>query len=169
MNPTNDLVGFTDWMVRLLGSIADTGELTEESEAILADVGGQFQERVGDVCRLIAFMNRRQCGLAEEIAKLQVVSTAYTKSSQQLRGKLLEAMTKAEMDTLETGIYRVRRKKSPGHLTCTVDGLAALPDELCVIERRPDAKAVMQLIRVGQPMPEGVEIVQGEHVEIRVI
>lgn len=168
MRPDADLVSLDRQMLLLFHSMGDTGELTPETEAALESLEGELPHRVEAVCRVIAAFNQREAGLRKEEERFRLAAQRSAKAAELLRERLTKILQQLGVVTADGQTYRVRLKKSPPSVTVTDEALSVLPDSFVVTSRRPNSRLILHAVQAGHPMPDGVDVVQDEHVEIRV-
>jgi hypothetical protein len=141
------------------------GELTPEIEAELEKLEGAFDHKVDAVCVLrrnaLAYADACQV----EVERLDARATMFRRKAESLRHFLHNAFIQTGKDKVKTAKFTVYRQSNPASVRWTKP-LEDLPLEFRRVKVEPNIKLAGDLVKEGQPVPDGFEVVQGEHLRI---
>jgi hypothetical protein len=164
------LYELTDALRRLLDEVADgDGEMTPEQLAFEAGLKENLELKVEAVCKVRQERLVQAFAIGDEIRRLQDRKRALENGADRLKDYLKAQLAVIEETSVRTPLFSVRVQKSPARARWTREP-DQIPDALARVvpaHRELDVKVVMQLRRDGIPLPDGVEITQGEHIVIQ--
>ena len=145
---------------------ANGGELTEELEARLDALEGDFSAKVERVALYI-----RQLQVTAEAAKaekdrLAALEKRYTTEAEGLKAYLLRHLEHHGQAKVETARVRVRVQASPESVRW-IGGTFDIPMNYLVTKFSFDAKQAKQDKQDGVGLPEGIEFSKSTHLRIQ--
>lgn len=157
-----------DGRLRNLIEAEDWDEVTEAAIAgHTVDADEVDVEATADALALAYDELRRWRKETQEIASHYAARAAALRRREEFVRGLLERLLRDEgVRSMRTPHATVSLARS-SRPAVTVADPEALPPELRVAVWRPKTDALLALYHVGEPLPPGVEVKQGEHVRVR--
>lgn len=159
-----------DELVRIAEDIVEAGgELTPDLEARLAAHEGALESKVEAIALLVRQREVDAEAAKAEETRLGAIRRAHERTAVSLKGYLLACLSAAGVQRVETPLARVRVQRS-GTPSINYGGeVTALPEwarkhvpESWDIDR----KAILEAVRAGDDVPEGVVVAYSNHVRI---
>lgn len=166
MQLASDLVGLSDQLLRIITSLGDNGELTEDTERALAQLEGDIQHKVHGCARVVNALMRRETALRNEASQILAAAKRLDTAVANLRDVMCETLQDCGIPRIHGDLYTVSVQKSPPKVSASVEALDTLPDKYVVIEKRLNAKAILAAYKNGEELPAGVHVDQDNHVRI---
>lgn len=155
--------------LRQLDEMLDEAEgvLTDETEALLAQLTGTLDSKVDSICRLRKNRLASADACRAEIERLEKREDAFRRGAESLRAFLFGAFTSLQKDKVKTPSFTVFVKNGP--LSVQYDGATeALPAHFLRFKApEVDKKALLAAHEAGETLPDGVLVGRKQHLEIR--
>lgn len=143
------------------------GELTPELEAELEALEGSFAEKADRIAGARTQEESAAASYKAEADRLLTLAKAHANKAESLKRYLHKTMVVCGYDKLKTAHFAIRVQQN-SQPSVRYDGdLDKLPAEFLRIKAELDAKAVLEASKEGRAIPEGIQIVRGNHIVIR--
>lgn len=159
------LYELTDELAAVLEAGED-GELPEDLEARLDDLLPQFDQKVDNICRLMAEISARAEGRINEAERLTALGRAGLRTVGRLKSYLKDSLERMGVKKIETPLFKVRvQNNSQPSIEYTGD-VSQLPPTFRRTIIEPDKKAVLTAWKAGEELPPGFVVEVGQHLRV---
>jgi hypothetical protein len=169
MRPDQDLVALNKELLALVHSIGDDGELTKDTLARITTLEGEYPDRVEGVVKVINALKGRAAALKAQADMFRRAASRNEIAVENLREHLLNSLRQMGVDGVKGPNFAVRVKESPPSIVVDLASLETLPEEYVIVERRADKRKLLQYWKDNGVLFDGVEVFQGEHLDVRVV
>jgi len=165
------LYELTDQWQALLDAISDAdltedGEVDPEIVASLDAVGGEFTEKVDNICALVRTLDATLAGVKSEQKRLAAYNKALDSHMEWLKGYLLVNMTATGQLKVEGPRFRATVSSCPPSVNVIDEDL--LPEAFLVAQApKVDKKALLVALKAEQEVPGAVLVSDRKTVRIR--
>lgn len=161
------LYEITDKLLEIGARMVDAdGEMTPEMEKELAGWEATFEEKAAMVALFIRHLEL-QAGMAdEEATRLHALAKPRNNTAQRLKVYLMMQMEAAGVRKIDTTRIKAWIQSNPPSVRCDV-APEDLPSDLVRMKMEVDKTKILEKHKAGQPLPEGVEILQGQSLRIK--
>lgn len=143
------------------------GELTQDILDRLDQIEVTLAVKAEGIACIVRSSQAEAEALQAEIDRLQSRKRAADGRAAGLKEYLLRTMREHGRDKIDAGLFKIRRQRN-GVPAVNVDPniIDRLPDRYKKIVIEPNRAAMRDAARDGEALPDGVEIVYGEHIRI---
>lgn len=160
------LFDLVDQMNAIDAQLDETGgEITPDIERALDGLTGKMSEKVESICKLRQNWLRSAESCEAEADRMKARAKSFRGRADSIKAFLHAAFVRWDVHQLKVPAFTVWRQKNPVSIRWTKD-VAALPEEYRRVTVEPDLKKAKAALEAGEQLPDGFEIVQGEHLRI---
>lgn len=144
------LYELTDEFMALL-EMMDDPDIDEQTIIdTMESVGGEIEDKADAYARIIRELEGRIGGIKAEVERLTNRRRTMEANIDRMKRTLQDAMILTGKTKFKTDLFSFAIQKNGGSLPIIIDvEPSELPDELCVIERKPDRKAIAEALDAG--------------------
>lgn len=147
--------------------LESNGVLSDEMEAELEAMELAFDEKVERICRVITNNERTAAAYADEIDRLALHRDAHERTAKRLKEYLKGAMLVLGRDKVSAGVFKVAIQNNSRPSISWTLAPEDIPEPFKRIRVELNGTAAYDAYRDKGTLPEGFEIVNGQHVRIR--
>lgn len=153
---------------RLSDDDAEQAAIEEALVAELDAIEGTMEVKLANVAKFMLNLDWEADGLANRINALKARQKSLMNASERLRSLMEVACSTTGRDKWEVGGVVISRVKN-SQPSVAVESVAALPRDLVkvVVTETPDKKAILEHVKAGGQIPDGVTILHGYHVRVK--
>lgn len=128
----------------------------------LEETRGSLEEKVDNICRLLANMSSDLEAYEVEIRRLQSRRDTLRAKQERLKSWMRTSMELLDVPKMQAGVFTV--SISAGRSSVQVVDLDAVPDDFVKVERKVNKRAVLKVYGEDGECVPGTEVVAGEPV-----
>lgn len=165
------LYELTEQWQALLDTISDAdlsehGEVNPDIVASLDAVGGEFTDKVDNICAVVRTLDATLTGVKSEQKRLAAYNKALASHMEWLKGYLLFNMTTTGQLKVEGPRFRATVSSCPPSVNVVAEDM--LPEAFLVAQApKVDKKALLAALKVEQDIPGAVLVTDRKTVRIR--
>ncbi len=150
--------------------VESEGEITDDVAARLDALDMTFEAKVESIVQL--YRNFIGLGLAAEAEEERLARLRQSRqnAAKKLKGYLHHCLERAGRPRVEGPGFKVRLQTSSTPSVTKLPPVGSLPERFLKplpTDREIDRRALVEAYKAGEPLPEGVEIEKGKHVQIQ--
>lgn len=143
------------------------GELTPEIEARIDALELALDQKAGRICRMIRNHDASARAYDEEIDRLKAHKQTHEITVKRLKDYLHTTMNRLERIEIAAGIFKVVLQNNSRPAIRWTGDVNDIPEPFKRVRVELDGDAAYNVVKGGGTLPDGFEVVRGQHVRIR--